>query len=182
VGVFAQGPVGLMATVGAKLLGAGLVIAVEGVPKRKELARHFGADVVIDFKEKDPVQAILDLTEGQGVDAAIEALGTEQTFEACIKVTRPGGVISNIGYHGHGDFLRLPRVEWGVGMSDKTIRTGLCPGGAERMKRLMRLLEAGRVDPTPLTTHRFTFTEIEKAFRMMETKEDGIIKPLITFA
>ena len=180
--IFAQGPVGLMATVGAKLLGAGLIIAVEAVPKRKELATHFGADVVVDFKAQDPVQAILDLTDGHGVDAAIEALGSEQTFEACIKVTRPGGVISNVGYHGHGDFLRLPRLAWGVGMSDKTIRTGLCPGGAERMQRLMRLLEAGRVDPTPLTTHRFAFDQIEEAFRMMETKEDGILKPLITFA
>jgi isopropanol dehydrogenase (NADP+) len=182
VAVFAQGPVGLMATVGARLLGAGLVIAVETEPKRKELARHFGADVVVDFKAQDPVQAILNLTEGQGVDASIEALGAELTFEWCIKATRPGGVISNIGYHGHGDFLRLPRLEWGVGMSDKTIRTGLCPGGAERMKRLMRLLEAGRVDPTPLTTHRFAFDQIKRAFRMMETKEDGIIKPLISFA
>ena len=182
VAIFAQGPVGLMATVGAKLLGAGLIIAVEAFPNRKELARRFGADVVVDFKAQDPVQAILDLTNGQGVDAAIEALGIEQTFEACIKVTRPGGVISNIGYHGRGDFLRLPRLAWGVGMSDKTIRSGLCPGGAERMKRLMRLLEAGRVDPTPLTTHRFTFEQVERAFRMMETKEDGIIKPLISFA
>ncbi|TAM84484.1 MAG: NAD(P)-dependent alcohol dehydrogenase [Acidobacteria bacterium] len=182
VAIFAQGPVGLMATVGARLLGAGLVMAVESVPKRQGLARHFGADVVVDFREKDPVQAILDLTDGQGADATIEALGSEETFEACIKATRPGGVISNIGYHGHGDFLRLPRLAWGVGMSDKTIRTGLCPGGAERMKRLMRLLEAGRVDPTPLTTHRFPFSEIEKAFRMMETKEGGIIKPLISFA
>jgi threonine dehydrogenase-like Zn-dependent dehydrogenase len=180
VAIFAQGPVGLMATVGAKLLGAGLIIAMEAVPRRKELARHFGADVVVNFKEHDPVQAILDLTEGQGADAAIEALGTEQTFEACIKATRPGGVISNIGYHGQGDFLRLPRLAWGVGMSDKTIRTGLCPGGAERMKRLMRLLEAGRVDPTPLTTHRFSFDQVEKGFRMMQNKEDGIIKPLIT--
>jgi threonine dehydrogenase-like Zn-dependent dehydrogenase len=182
VAVFAQGPVGLMATVGARLLGAGLVIAVETVPERRELARHFGADVVVDFREKDPVQAILDLTEDQGVDASIEALGSEETLDACIKATRPGGVISNIGYHGHGDFLRLPRLAWGVGMGDKTIRTGLCPGGADRMKRLMRLLVAGRVDPTPLTTHRFPFSEIEKAFRMMEKKEDGMIKPLISFA
>lgn len=91
VAVFAQGPVGLMATVGARLLGAGLVIAVESVPKRKGLAKHFGADVVVDFREKDFVQAILDLTNGEGVDSAIEALGSEATFEACIKVTRPGG-------------------------------------------------------------------------------------------
>lgn len=182
VAVFAQGPVGLMATVGAKLLGASLVIAVENVPKRQELARRYGADHVIDFTKQDPVAAILDLTEGQGVDTAIEALGSEETFMGCVKATRPGGTISNVGYHGHGDFVRIPRLEWGVGMSDKTIRTGLCPGGSERMKRLMRLIQTGRVDPTPMTTHRFPFSQIEKAFRMMKTKEDGILKPLITFA
>jgi isopropanol dehydrogenase (NADP+) len=182
VAVFAQGPVGLMATVGAKLLGAARVIGVENVPKRQELARHFGADEIVDFTQRDPVAAILDMTDGQGVDSAIEALGSEATFANCIKVTRPGGTISNIGYHGHGDFVPIPRLEWGVGMSDKTIRTGLCPGGAERMKRLMRLLLAGRVDPTPMTTHRFKFDQVEKAFRMMQTKEDGILKPLILFS
>jgi threonine dehydrogenase-like Zn-dependent dehydrogenase len=181
VAIFAQGPVGLMATVGARLLGAGLVIAVEAVPKRQELAKHFGADVIVDFKKQDPVRAILDSTDGEGVDSAIEALGSEITFEACIKVTRPGGTISNCGYHGRGEFLRIPRIEWGVGMGDKTIRTGLCPGGKERMNRLLRLLETGRVDPTPLTSHQFKFKDLEKAFHMMETKEDGMIKPLIHF-
>ena len=181
VAIFAQGPVGLMATAGARLLGAGLIFAVESVPKRQELAKHFGADVVLDFKKQDAVQAILDMTNGQGVDSAIEALGSQATLEACIKVTRPGGTISNVGYHGHGDYLEIPRLAWGVGMGDKTIRTGLCPGGRERMERLLRLIENGRVDPTPLTTHRFRFNELEKAFHMMETKEDGIIKPLILF-
>lgn len=181
VAIFAQGPVGLMATVGVRLLGAGLVIAIESLPRRKELAKHFGADIVVDFKEQDPVQAIRDLTGGEGVDATIEALGAQVAFEACIKVTRPGGTISNIGYHGDGEFVQIPRMDWGVGMSDKTIRTALCPGGFERMSRLLRLLETKRVDPTPLTTHRFKFDQIEKAFHMMETKEDGMIKPLITF-
>jgi threonine dehydrogenase-like Zn-dependent dehydrogenase len=181
VAIFAQGPVGLMATVGARLLGAGLIFAVESVPKRQDLAKHFGADIIVDFKKQDAVQAILDVTNGQGVDSAIEALGTQATLDACIRVTRPGGTISNVGYHGQGDYLQLPRLAWGVGMGDKTIRTGLCPGGKERMGRLLRLIENGRVDPTPLTTHRFPFSELEKAFRLMETKEDGIIKPLILF-
>jgi threonine dehydrogenase-like Zn-dependent dehydrogenase len=181
VAVFAQGPVGLMATVGARLLGAGLVIAIESMPNRQKLAKHFGADVVIDFTKLDPVKEILKLTEGQGVDSAIECLGAQVTFEACIKATRPGGTISVVGYFGEGDYVKIPRLEWGVGMSDKTIRTGLCPGGRERMRRLMRLIETGRVDPTPLTTHRFKFDEIEKAFHLMETKEDGILKPLIMF-
>src|SRR5690349_12895611 len=99
VAIFAQGPVGLMATAGARLLGAGLIIAIESVPKRQELARHFGADIIVDFHEKNPVQTVLDLTGGQGVDSAIEALGSEATLQACIEVTRPGGTISNVGYH-----------------------------------------------------------------------------------
>lgn len=181
VAVFAQGPVGLMATAGARLLGAGLVIAVESVPQRKELAKQFGADEVVDFRSTDPVEEILRLTGGAGVDAAIEALGRPQSFESCIKVTRPGGTISNVGYHGEGDVVPIPREAWGVGMSDKTIRTTLCPGGKERMARLLRILESGRIDPTPMTTHTFGFNELERAFTMMKTKEDGIIKPLIRF-
>jgi threonine dehydrogenase-like Zn-dependent dehydrogenase len=179
--IFAQGPVGLMATAGARLLGAGLIMAVENVPRRQELARYYGADVIIDYTKVDPVEEVLRLTDGQGADSAIEALGSQLTFENCVKATRPGGTISNVGYHGKGDYVMIPRLAWGVGMSDKTIRTGLCPGGKERMKRLFRLLENGRVDPTPMTTHTFHFDEIEKAFHMMETKEDGIIKPLIIF-
>ncbi len=181
VAVFAQGPVGLMATLGCRLRGAGQVIAVESVPNRKELARHYGADVVVDFTERDPVEAVMDLTDGVGVDAAIEALGGQATFEACVKVTRPGGVISNIGYHGQGDYVKIPRVAWGVGMSDKTIRTALCPGGKVRMQRLLRLLETGRVDPTPMTTHTFSFEELDRAFELMRSKEEDIIKPLIRY-
>lgn len=181
VAIFAQGPVGLMATVGARLLGAGLIIAVETVPRRKQLATHFGADEVVDFKTQDAVQTILGLTDGQGVDSTIEAYGGQATFEMCLKVTRPGGTISNVGYHGDGDYVQIPRQAWGVGMSDKTIRTALCPGGKVRMSRLLRLLELGRVDPSPLTTHTFEFDEIEKAFSMMREKADGMIKPLIKF-
>jgi len=181
VAVFAQGPVGLMATAGARLRGAGLVIGVESDAKRQALSRHFGADQVVDFSKGDPVARILELTGGKGVDSAIEALGSERTFADCIRATRPGGTISNVGYHGQGDIVPIPRVAWGVGMADKTIRTGLCPGGRERMERLLRLLRTKRVDPTPLTTHRLPFAEVETAFRMMSTKADGILKPLILF-
>ncbi len=181
VAVFAQGPVGLMATAGARLLGAGLVIGVESVPNRIELSKHYGADVVVDFSKHDPVEAILDLTDGQGVDSAIEALGSQKTFEDCIKATRPGGTVSNIGYHGKGDFIKIPRMAWGVGMSDITIRSGLCPGGRERIQRLLRIIETGRVDPTKMTSHTFRFNELERAFELMESKEENIVKPLILF-
>lgn len=181
VAIFAQGPVGLMATVGARLRGAGLVIAVETDPKRAQLAREYGAHLVIDFRNEDPVKRILEETGGTGVDTAIEALGSEMSFEQCVKVTKPGGTISNVGYHGEGAYVMIPRAEWGVGMADKTIRTGLCPGGSLRLARLLRLLQQGIVDPTKLTTHTFKFDEMPKAFEVMDKKLDGILKPLILF-
>jgi threonine dehydrogenase-like Zn-dependent dehydrogenase len=183
VAVFAQGPVGLASTIGCRLVGAGYIIAVEGIKQRQDLALHFGADVIVDPGTGDSVEQILELTGGKGVDAAIEAYGFPETFEAAIRATKPGGRISNIGYHGENPApLLIPLEPFGMGMSDKSIRTGLCPGGSERLGRLLRLMETGRVDPTPMTTHEFWFAEIEKAFAMMAAKSDGIIKPLIRFA
>jgi threonine dehydrogenase-like Zn-dependent dehydrogenase len=181
VAVFGEGPIGMMATVGARLCGAGLVIGVESRPNRASMARRFGADLIVDFTKEDPVEAIRKATGGKGVDTAIEALGSPKTFAACVSATRPGGTISNVGYHGDGETVPIPRLDWGVGMGDKTIRTALCPGGSERMARLMRLIQGKRVDPLPMTTHRFAFADIRRAFKMMQTKEDGMIKPIITF-
>ena len=182
VAVFAQGPVGLSATIGCNLLGAGRIFAVESKPERQKLAEQFGADEIIDFTQGDAVEQILDRTDGQGVDAAIEAFGFPETFEACVRVTKGGGRVSNIGYHGENPApLQLPLEEFGLGMGDKAVNTGLCPGGSERLTRIMRLMASGRVDPTPMTTHEFTFDDIEQAFEMMQTKADGIIKPLIRF-
>jgi threonine dehydrogenase-like Zn-dependent dehydrogenase len=181
VAVFAQGPVGLMATVGARLLGASRIIAVEGVPARQALSRRYGADDVVDYTKGDPVAAILDLTHGEGVDSAIEALGSDLTFQQAVKVTKAGGTISNIGYHGEGEFVHIPRLEWGVGMAGKTIKTGLCPGGRLRLTRLLNLIAAGRVDPTLMTTHRFPFSQADEAFRIMDQKLDGVLKPLVEF-
>jgi threonine dehydrogenase-like Zn-dependent dehydrogenase len=181
VAVFALGPVGLMAVAGARLLGAGLVIGIDSVARRQELARSFGADVIVDHSSEDVVRAVLALTDGLGVDSAIEALGSAETLRNAVSVTRPGGTISNAGYHGKGDFVSIPRLDWGVGMAEKLITTGLCPGGRLRMERLLRLIQGGRIDPTPLTTHQFPFTELDRAFTVMDQKLDGVIKPLIIF-
>ncbi|MEU0857376.1 NAD(P)-dependent alcohol dehydrogenase [Streptomyces griseofuscus] len=181
VAVLAQGPVGLMATAGARLRGAGLVIGVESVPSRQELSRFYGADVIVDFSKEDVVERIHELTDGQGVDTAVEALGADVTFQTAVKVTKPGGTISVIGYFGQGEFVHIPRVEWGVGMADKTIATGLCPGGRLRMERLLRVLANKRVDPTRLTTHRFPFSEMERAFEVSDKKLEDTVKVLVSF-
>ncbi|MGW0507996.1 NAD(P)-dependent alcohol dehydrogenase [Streptomyces olivaceoviridis] len=181
VAVLAQGPVGLMATVGARLRGAGRVIGVESVPSRQKLAREYGADEIVDFTSEDVVERVHELTGGEGVDTAIEALGADITFQTAVKITKPGGTVSNIGYFGEGEFVRIPRVEWGVGMADQTIATGLCPGGRLRMERLLRVLEAKRVDPTHLTTHTFAFDDMERAFEVADKKLEDVVKVLITF-
>jgi threonine dehydrogenase-like Zn-dependent dehydrogenase len=181
VAIFAQGPVGLMATAGARLRGAGTIVAVDGVKQRLEMAKHFGADVTVDIGREDPVQRILDLTGGAGVDSAIEALGNPVSFANCIRVTKPGGTISSVGYYGSGDVVPIPREAWGVGMAEKSIKTALCPGGRLRLQRLLTILQHGRLDPTPLTTHTFAFDDLEKAFEVMDQKSDNVIKPLIVF-
>ena len=97
VAVFAQGPIGLCATAGARLAGATTIIAVDSVPARMEVSRRMGADHVVNFKSVDPVAEIMRLTDGRGVDVAIEALGTQITFESALRVLRPGGTLSSLG-------------------------------------------------------------------------------------
>ncbi len=181
VAAIGLGPVGLMAVAGARLRGAGLVLGVDSVPARQQLARGYGADVIVDHTRGDAASRILELTGGVGVDSAIEAVGADVAFQTAIKVTKPGGTIANVGYHGKGEFVHIPRIEWGVGMAEKTIKTGLCPGGRLRLERLLRILQSGRVDPTKMTTHKFPFAEIPRAFEIMDKKLDGVIKPLIVF-
>jgi threonine dehydrogenase-like Zn-dependent dehydrogenase len=181
VAVLAQGPVGLMGTAGARLRGAGLIIGVESVPSRQKLAQMYGADEIVDFTKVDVVERVLEITGGQGVDTAVEALGADVTFQTAIKITKPGGTVSNTGYYGEGEFIHIPRVEWGVGMADKTIATGLCPGGRLRMERLLRILKSKRLDPTHMTTHTFRFDDMERAFEVSDKKLEDVVKVLINF-
>jgi alcohol dehydrogenase len=106
VAVFAQGPIGLCATAGAKLCGATTVIGIDTVQARLEASRRMGADITVDFKAGDPVDQIMRITEGRGVDVAIEALGTQATFEACLRVLRPGGTLSSLGVYSSD--LKIP--------------------------------------------------------------------------
>lgn len=179
--MFALGPVGLMAVVGAKFRGAGMIIGVDSIAKRQDLSKFYGADLIVDPEREDTVSKIMGLTAGLRVDSSIEALGAAITFENAIKVTKAGGTISNVGYHGNGECVCIPRIDWGVGMAQKTIKTSLCPGGRLRLQRLLLLLRNGKIEPTPMATHTFKFDQADKAFEMMDKKLDGVIKPLIKF-
>ena len=177
VAVFAQGPIGLCATAGARLMGASLVIGVDAIEGRLRLAREMGADEVIDFTQEDPVAAIRRLTGGRGVDVAIEALGTQATFESCLEVTRPGGIVSSLGVY--GGKLEIPVEPFVYGIGDKQILTTLCPGGKERMRRLMEMVRHGRLDLTPLLTHSYGLDQIEEAYHLFAAQDDGVVKVAI---
>lgn len=178
VAVFAQGPIGLCATAGAKLRGATTIIAVDGIPERLAMAKRLGADVTVDFHETDPVATIMELTDGRGVDVAIEALGAQATFESCLRVLKPGGVLSSLGvYSGK---LALPLDAIAAGLGDHSIVTTLCPGGKERMRRLMRVIAGGRVALGALVTHRFPLDRIEDAYDLFAHQRDGVLKVAIS--
>lgn len=178
VAVFAQGPIELCATAEARLMGASTIIGVESVPSRMEIARSIGADHVVDFTKADPVDQIMQLTDGRGVDVAIEALGKQETFEAALRVLRPGGILTSLGVYSQD--LKIPLEAFYAGLGDHTIVTTLCPGGKERMRRLMETIASRRLDTRPLVTHRFTLDQIEEAYDLFANQRDGVLKVAIT--
>ncbi len=174
--VFAQGPIGLCATAGAKLMGAALIIGIDGDDHRLAMSRRMGADVTLDYRATDVVAEVKRLTGG-GADVAIEALGTQQTFESALRCLRPAGTLSSLGvYSGK---LEIPYEAFAAGIGDHRIVTTLCPGGKERMRRLMEVVRRGRVDLTPLLTHSYPLDRIEEAYELFGERLDGVMKVAI---
>lgn len=174
------GPVGLMAVAGAALRGASRLFAVGSRPVCVEAAKAYGATDIINYREGDIVQQILDQTHGKGVDRVILAGGDNDTFRQAVEMVKPCGCIGNVNYLGSGDYVRIPRVEWGCGMGHKTIRGGLMPGGRLRMEKLASLMETGRLDTSRLLTHRFQgFAHMEEALLLMKDKPRDLIKPVV---
>jgi threonine dehydrogenase-like Zn-dependent dehydrogenase len=137
-----------------------------------------GADTVINLKNTNPVEEIMRLTQGRGVDVAIEALGKQETFESCLRVLRPAGTLSSLGVYSKG--LHIPLDAFDAGLGDHKIVTTLCPGGKERMRRLMTVVTSGKVDLKPMVTHRFKLNEIIEAYELFASQKDGVLKVAIT--
>jgi threonine dehydrogenase-like Zn-dependent dehydrogenase len=176
VAVFAQGPIGLCATLGAHLMGASAIFAVDTDTARLRVSKAFGATTLL-LANEDPALRIRELTQGKGVDVAIEALGEQTTFENALRALQPGGILSSVGvYSGH---LRIPVELFGAGLADQTIVTTLCPGGKARMQRLMRLVKTGRIDLTRLLTHVFPLDEIDKAYELFASRREQVLKVAI---
>jgi alcohol dehydrogenase len=140
------------------------------------MAKRMGADVTLDYRDVDVVAEVKRLTGG-GADVAIEALGTQQTFESALRSLRPAGTLSSLGvYSGK---LQIPYEAFAAGIGDHRIVTTLCPGGKERMRRLMEMVRHGRVDLTPLLTHTFPLDKIRDAYDLFGERLDGVMKVAI---
>jgi threonine dehydrogenase-like Zn-dependent dehydrogenase len=187
--VFGLGPVGLCAVAGARLKGAGQIIAVDGVVARLDVAKRVGASHVVNFHDcagtggyaHNVAHAVKQLTGGRGVDVALECLGKQDTFEAGIRCLKPGGTISSVGVYPCKQ-LHIPLDAIGHGLGDHKIVTSLCPGGKDRMRRNLELLRWGACNLEPLLTHAFPFDRIEEAFALFAYHADGVIKIVIEVA
>jgi threonine dehydrogenase-like Zn-dependent dehydrogenase len=175
------GPVGLMAVAGAVLRGAGRVFGVGSRQNCQDTAKYYGATDTINYKDGDIVEQIKEAMNGKPVDKVILAGGELDTFDQAVRLVRPGGIVANINYLGSGDYIKIPRVEWGLGMGHIRIIGGLMPGGRKNMEYLARVIENGRLDVSPLLTHRFEkFDDLEEALLLMKDKPRDLIKPVVT--
>lgn len=174
------GPVGLMAVAGAAIRGASNLYAVGSRPNCVKVAKEYGATDIINYREGDIVEQIMEKTHGKGVDRVVIAGGNVDTFIQAIKMLKPGGKIGNVNYLGSGDYVKIPRVEWGCGMGHKVIAGGLMPGGRLRMEKLVTLMQTGRLDTGKLLTHKFKgFEKMEEALMLMKDKPKDLIKPIV---
>ncbi len=175
--VFAQGPIGLCATAGARLMGATTIITVDGNDHRLGISKKMGADVTLNFNHCDVVDEIMKLTGGRGADSSIEALGLQSTFESALRVLKPGGTLSSLGVY--SEDLTIPMSAFAAGLGDHRINTALCPGGKERMRRLMAVIESGRVDLGAMVTHHYRLENIVEAYELFSNQRDGVLKVAI---
>lgn len=174
------GPVGLMSVRGCALRGASRIIAVGTRPNCRAVASDFGADEFISYKDGPIAEQVLAMTNGEGVDRVCIAGGTVDTFAEAVKCIKPGGIIGSVNYLGSGDYVKIPRVEWGCAMANKTISGGLMPGGRLRMEKLSSLVTSGRVNLHAEVTHVFHGKQhVAEALQLMKDKPADLIKPVV---
>lgn len=179
--VFGIGAVGLMAIAGAKLHGAGRIIAIGTRGISKQLAYKYGASEVYSYKDLDIAQKILEETKGVGVDVALICGGNDKTLDEAMRVLRYGiGRAVNLKlFSGDGD-MSFSKFYNGRGMSGKTLKMELGKGGRVRMERLLDMIKYQRISAKELITHKFYgFENVYKCLELMKEKGDDIIKTML---
>ncbi|MCT2401392.1 zinc-dependent alcohol dehydrogenase family protein [Novosphingobium mangrovi (ex Huang et al. 2023)] len=160
VAIVGAGPVGMSVLLTAQFYSPGRIVMIDMDASRLELARQFGATDTVQVGAEDPVEKIMEWTEGLGVDVAIEAVGVPATFDICQKIVSAGGNIANVGVHGKPVELHIEEL-W---IKNINISMGLVSTNTTPM--LLKTLRGGKVDPSKLVTHRFKLDEILEAYEV----------------
>ncbi|OJY67023.1 MAG: alcohol dehydrogenase [Sphingobium sp. 66-54] len=175
VAIVGAGPIGLAALLTAQFYSPARIVMIDLDANRLATARQFGATDIVDSSTDDPIAAVMALTDGRGVDTAIEAVGVPATFELCQDLVAPGGIIANIGVHGHKADLHLERL-WShnIAITTRLVDTVTTP-------MLLRTVIAGKLEPARLITHHFTLDDILDAYDVFgRAAETEALKVIIT--
>jgi alcohol dehydrogenase len=158
VAIVGAGPIGLAALLTAQFYSPAEIVMIDLDPNRLQVARSLGAMQTVDSSDGDPVQKVMALTDGAGVDVAIEAVGIPATFDICQSILAPGGRLANVGVHGKPALLHLEKL-WAhnVTLTTRLVDTVTTP-------MLLKLVQSGRLQPTKLVTHRFGLADAMKAY------------------
>ena len=174
VAIVGAGPVGLAALLTAQFYSPASIVMIDLDDRRLEVARAFGATALINSTDGEAVQRVMDLTEGHGVDVAIEAVGVPATFDICQAILAPGGRLANVGVHGVAVTLHLEKL-WDRNI---TITTRLVDTTTTPM--LLKGVGSGRLQPRKLVTHRFALDDIMQAYETFEhAAREGALKVIL---
>ncbi|MBN8923971.1 MAG: zinc-dependent alcohol dehydrogenase family protein [Rhodanobacter sp.] len=177
VAIVGAGPVGMSCVLTAQLYSPSRIIVVDMDANRLAMAKEVGATDVVDSAREDAIARILELTDGRGVDCAIEAVGVEPTWNICQHVVKEGGHLANVGVHGKSVNFALEKL-W---IKNLTITTGLVCANTTDM--LMKTCCSGHLPMDKLATHHFGFSEIEKAYDVFKhAADEKAMKVIVDFA
>lgn len=171
--VFGAGPVGLCAVASAALFDPARIVAVDVEDHRLRMAGRLGADVLVDASQEDARTRIKEITEGWGADYVIEAVGRQETLGNAVAVAAPGGSVSVVGVFQQPTPLNLPR------MLAKNVSFSIGMGDLGNIGRLVDLIAEGRLDLTPIITHRLPLADAVRAYEIFEKRTDGAVKVVL---
>lgn len=172
--VYGAGPVGLCAIVASKLFSPGQIILVDLDPYRLEMGRKLGATQIIRADQEDVLKVIAQLTHEKGADAAIEAVGLPSTLQQAVRCVGIGGRVSVVGIFAENVEVPLPEILF------KNLKIQMGLGDLRHMKRLMRMIQTGQIDLTPLITHRMKLNDIQRGYEIFENRSEPVIKIALT--
>jgi alcohol dehydrogenase len=172
--IFGAGPVGLCAVASARLFDPARIVVVDMEEYRLSMAAQLGADILVNASKDDVRKIVKEITDGWGADYVVEAVGREETLRNAVAVAAPGGAVSVVGVFQQPVALNAPR------MMARNLGLTFGMGDLSKVGELVGLIAAGRLDLTPIITHRMGLDDVLHAYDIFDKRIDGVVKILLT--